>query len=111
MLITTVGAGEEQLTLVTLAGEIDFHLAPELMERTRNALDHGAKTVAFDLTDVTLIDSTTLGTMLSAHKRLSAGDGRMCVVCPDPVMAKIFSITGLDRLFPVHKDLGSLLAA
>jgi anti-sigma B factor antagonist len=106
-----VAAGGERVTVIRLAGEIDLYLAPELMEQTRMAIDRGAKRLVFDLTDASIIDSTTLGSMVSAQKRLRARGGWVGVVCPDPLMARVFSITGLDRVLPVRETLTSLLGA
>jgi anti-sigma B factor antagonist len=106
-----VAAGGERVTVIRLAGEIDLYLAPELMEQARMAIDRGAKRLVFDLTDASIIDSTTLGSMVSAQKQLRARGGWVGVVCPDPLMAKIFSITGLDRVLPVRETLTSLLGA
>jgi anti-sigma B factor antagonist len=111
VVVTAVASGGNRFTVIRLVGEIDLHVAPELMERVRGAIERGDVTLLFDLTDASFIDSTTLGSMVSAQKRLRARGGRLGVVCPDPMMAKIFSITGLDRMFPVHESLASLLGA
>lgn len=105
-----VGRGGEPVAIVSLVGQVDMYLAPELMQRIRAALEEDAKSIVFDLTAASFIDSTTLGSLVSAHKQLQARGGAIGVVCPDPKMARIFSITGLDRKFPVEAKLGDLLA-
>ena len=35
----------------------------------------------------------------------------LAVLCPDPTMARIFDITGLNRMFSVHDTLDGALAA
>src|SRR3954469_24659917 len=109
--VMPVVVGGERVTVITLAGEIDLYLAPQLMEQARMAIDRGAQRLVFDLTDTSIIDSTTLGSMVSAQKRLRARGGWAGVVCPDPLMARIFSITGLDRVLPVRETLSSLLGS
>lgn len=102
---TTVGDIAESFTTIALVGAIDLFVAPELMERVRSAIEDGATRLVFDLTDATFIDSTTLGTFVSAHKRVQPAGGWIGIACPDPTMARIFAITGLDRMFAVRARL------
>jgi anti-sigma B factor antagonist len=111
IVITIVGVRGKEFTLVRLLGDIDFPLGPEMTERVTDVIERGARRLVFDLADVTFVDSTTLGTVASAHKRMSEKRGWLGVVCPDPSMRRLFSITGLDRAFPVHESLASLVSA
>lgn len=111
LVIGAMTTGDADFTMLSLAGEIDLHFAPELMEGVIAALKRDARNLVFDLTAATFIDSTTLGSLVSASKRVRHNDGWIGVVCPDPGMARIFTITGLDRMFPVAKSVADLLAA
>ena len=55
--------------------------------------------------------STTLGVLVGARKRLRAHGGALAVVCPDPDQLGLFEMTGLDRVFSIHPDRDSALAA
>jgi len=110
IVITTVDAEGENVTLVRLIGEIDLEVAPELRGGITKAIKRGARSMVFDLAQATFIDSTTLGNIALAHKRMRENGGWMGVVCPDPTMARLFSITGLHRLFPVRESLALLLS-
>ncbi len=55
-----------------------------------------------DFTSTTFIDSTTLGVLVGGVKRLRPADGRLSLVCSDANIAKIFEITGLDRVFDIY---------
>jgi anti-sigma B factor antagonist len=110
IVVTSVGVLGKEFTLVKLVGDVGLELGPDLTERVTNEIERGAMRLVFDLSDATFIDSATLGTMVGAHQRLSERGGRLGVVCHDPMMLKVLAITGLDRTFPVHEDLASLLA-
>jgi anti-sigma B factor antagonist len=110
IVITTVDVEGESYTLVKLIGEIDLEVAPELRGGITKELKHGAISMVFDLAEATFIDSTTLGNIALAHKRMREKGGWMGVVCPDPTMARLFSITGLHRMFPVRDSFASLIS-
>jgi anti-sigma B factor antagonist len=90
------------VTVIALAGEVDLYTAPEFKEALLEAIADGPKTVVVDLTDTTFIDSTTLGVLVGGLKRLRPDGRTLALVCSDPNITKIFEITGLDKVFPIH---------
>ena len=55
-----------------------------------------------DLSHATFIDSTTLGVLMGAVKRLRPAGGELAIACNDPNIRKIFEITLLDRIFEIY---------
>lgn len=88
--------------VLAVHGDADLHSAPELRERIRSAIDDGANTVVVDLSATTLIDSTSLGVLLGGMKRLREQDGELRLVVPQAEVRRVFEITMLDRIFPLH---------
>jgi anti-sigma B factor antagonist len=88
----------------TLAGEADLHRAPALREEITEVINDGIHDLVIDLSEVTFIDSMTLGVLLGAMKRLRPQGGRLYVVVRDPNIRRIFEITLLDRVFPLFDD-------
>ncbi|HWH43590.1 MAG TPA: STAS domain-containing protein [Thermoleophilaceae bacterium] len=88
--------------VIELGGEVDLYTAPEFKERMVQVIDGGTKRVVVDLSKATFIDSTTLGVLVGGVKRLRPVGGQMLLVCSDQNILKIFEITGLDRVFPIH---------
>ena len=105
----------EQLTeenyVISLAGEVDLYTAPEFKERMVQVIEQGKKQVVVDLSKATFIDSTTLGVLVGGVKRLRPAGGSLAIVCADQNICKIFEITGLDRVFPIHGSREEALAA
>lgn len=93
-----LGGGVAQ---VSVSGEVDLYTAPALKGALREAIDSGALRVLVDLTQATFIDSTTLGVLIGAVKRLRPLGGELAIACQDPNIRKIFSITLLDRIFEI----------
>ena len=54
-----------------------------------------------DLTETTFIDSSSLGVLIGAHRRLLRLQGRLVVVCNNDAIVKTFRITGLDGVFTI----------
>jgi len=93
----------ETVYLIALTGEFDLHTGPQLERRVLEALGRGASEILVDLSDVTFIDSTTIGILMRARKRLIPLKGRLLLVCSDQNILRLFEITALDRLFEVYR--------
>ena len=88
--------------VVAVAGEIDLFTAPELKAALGEALDSGHTRIVVDLAETTFLDSTALGVLIGAVKRLRSRDGVLTIVNTDPNIAKTFEITGLDQIFTIR---------
>src|SRR5579863_4619559 len=93
------------ISRVDVVGEVDLSTAPELKEALGEVIDSGARGVLVDLSDATFIDSTTLGVLMGAVKRLRPAGGELTIVCRDPNIRKIFEITLLDRIFNIFETV------
>jgi anti-sigma B factor antagonist len=87
--------------LVVVEGEIDLFTAPEFKAHISAPIDAGTTRVIVDLTAVTFIDSSSLGVLIGAHKRLKLRDGSLIIVCDDRAIVNTFKITGLDGVFEI----------
>ena len=94
---------DAQTHVIELGGEIDLYTAPEFKERMIELIEGGKKHIVVDLSKATFIDSTTLGVLVGGVKRLRPSGGALALVCTDQNITKIFEITGLDRVFPIHE--------
>ena len=95
---TDLGSG---VACVAVGGEVDLHTAPALKAALGEAIDAGARNVLVDLSNATFIDSTTLGVLMGAVKRLRPAGGEVAIACTDPNVRKVFAITLLDRIFEI----------
>jgi len=97
--------------VVAVRGEIDLFTAPELKSALSEAIESGHTRIVVDLTDTTFLDSTALGVLIGAVKRLRSRDGRLTIVNVDDNIAKTFEITGLDQIFPISSTRGEAVKA
>jgi anti-sigma B factor antagonist len=101
---------DETTHVISLAGEVDLYTAPDFKQQLLEVIGSGSKNVVVDFTNATFIDSTTLGVLVGGVKRLRTNDGQLSLVCSDRNITKIFEITGLDRVFPIHATRDEALA-
>jgi anti-sigma B factor antagonist len=85
--------------VVTVAGEIDLFTAPDFKQHVSAPIDSGVSHVVVDLTKTTFIDSSSLGVLIGAHRRLKLRGGSLAIVCDNEAIVKTFRITGLDGVF------------
>jgi anti-sigma B factor antagonist len=99
----------EGVHLVAVAGEIDLFTAPEFKQRMSAPIDAGRSNLVVDLSQTTFIDSSSLGVLIGAHRRLKLRGGTLVVVCDNEAIAKTFKITGLDGVFTLVPSLDDAL--
>lgn len=98
-------------TVVEVSGEIDVYTAPRLREELADLVDSGQYDIIIDMTKVDFLDSTGLGVLVGGLKRVNMHDGSLSLVCTQERILKIFKITGLTKVFPIHDSVGAALAA
>ncbi|GLH96624.1 STAS domain-containing protein [Phytohabitans aurantiacus] len=91
--------------LVKVRGVIDFWSAGPLQEQVNWALQDRRPHLVFDLQEVTFVDSTGLGLLVSVHRRAEAGGGWLHIARPDPLVRRVLEATNLDRLFHLYPDV------
>lgn len=96
--------------VVHVGGDLDVYTAPQLQEALDQAFATGGRLV-LDLLDVHFIDSTALGVLVGAHQRSQSENGELRLVVEDPLVLKIFHITGFDGVFSIFPRLADALSA
>ena len=101
---------DDDTHVVSVTGEIDLFTAPEFKQRMSAPIDEGRSNLVVDLSRTTFIDSSSLGVLIGAHRRLKLRGGSLVVVCDDEAIAKTFKITGLDGVFTLAPTIEAALA-
>ncbi len=96
---------EEPFEIIEVGGEIDVYTAPRLREAVVEAVDRGRTRLIVDVERVDFLDSTGLGVLVGALKRVRADGGSLDIVCTHQRILKIFEITGLDKVFGLHASV------
>ena len=101
---------DDDTHVIAVAGEIDLFTAPEFKQRVSSLIDAGRSRVGVDLPGTTCIDSSSLGVLIGAHRRLKLRGGALLVVCDSEAIAKTFKITGLDGVFTLASSVHEALS-
>ena len=96
--------------IVAAEGDLDLHACDRLRGALDSVIDAGGRRVVVDLTGVHVLDSTALGVLTLAYKRLRAEGGSLLLVSNDPRTLRILEVTGLDRVFQLERSLAHAVA-
>jgi anti-sigma B factor antagonist len=102
---------EGDRTVVVVGGEIDVYTAPKLREHLIDLVSGGSYNLIIDMESVDFLDSTGLGVLVGGLKRVRSHEGSLNLVCTQDRILKIFRITGLTKVFPIHATVDEALAA
>lgn len=98
-------------TVVEVGGEIDVYTAPVLRERLNDLVGEGRHHLVVDMEGVDFLDSTGLGVLVGGLKRVRSHDGSLHLVCTQEKILKVFRITGLTKVFPIHSTVDEAVTA
>jgi anti-sigma B factor antagonist len=96
---------------LAIEGELDLATAPQVREPLEAAIEAGTKQIVIDMLGCGFIDSTGLGVLLHAAKRLEEDGGAMALVCVDDQIKRLLELTMIDRTIPVFATREEALAA
>lgn len=97
-------------TVVDVTGEIDVYTAPALREELASLIDNENTDLIVDLTSVSFMDSTGLGVLVGALKKVRTLGGDLRLVIDQEKILKVFRITALTQVFTIHSSLDEALA-
>ena len=101
----------DRWAVLAVGGEVDVATAPRLRERLIELVNSGKHHIVVDLTDVEFLDSTGLGVLVGALKRVRSHEGDLDLVCTESRILKVFEITGLTKVFTMHRSVDEAVAA
>ncbi|MGH9321178.1 MAG: STAS domain-containing protein [Vicinamibacteria bacterium] len=100
---------DDGTSVVSVAGEVDLYTAPELERELLGAARNGAASLIVDLGECSFIDSTALGVLIEANRRLDGSARSLVLVSDDRNIRKVFEVTGLDRVFTICRSRAEAL--
>jgi anti-sigma B factor antagonist len=99
---------DERIAVVTCTGDVDVPGSKSLRDAFTELNERGFHRLLVDVSDVTFIDATGLGTLLGTLKRTTSAGGSLDLVCNQEKILQILKMSDLIRVFRVF---GSKAAA
>ena len=97
--------------VVDLRGEVDLASAPQFRRSLHDLVDQGHTRIAMNLSDLEFMDSTGLGVLIGCLKRLKESEGTLVLAGLRPAVARVFEVTGLERIFTIRSSLADVGAS
>ena len=90
---------QDQSWNVDITGELDVSTADKLKKELNQMLDKSILSINLNMEKLEYIDSTGLGVLIGILKRIKVEEKEITIQNPKNNIKKIFSITGLDKIF------------
>jgi anti-sigma B factor antagonist len=95
--------------VLSLRGEVDVANSHEVRDAALALVGGGARGLVVDLTGTAYLDSAGLGILVGLLKRSKEADFKLAIAGAQPAVQRLFEITKLNRVFPMHADVASAL--
>lgn len=100
---------KEGFNVVSPVGELDVYTVP-LFRKVVLKLEGDRKhDLILDLTRLTFIDSSGLGSLIEIYQKMNAAQGEIAYVVDNPRILKILKLVELDKVFRLFSNLGRAL--
>lgn len=97
---------ESGVPVVRPQGEIDWNNSPSFRTQLLALADGNPAKVIFDLSDVTHVDSSGVGTLVEFMRHLGKSNGgRVVLAGLQPAVRGLFEITKLDQFFTIFANV------
>jgi anti-anti-sigma factor len=101
LLQITVAAGEGG-PVVRLSGECDVSTVGPLRDALNAQISGGARHLTVDLSDLGFADSASINVLVAAHRALRELGGGLELAFPQPPVAQVLTLLGVDRVLTVR---------
>lgn len=102
---------QDDIPVLDVVGEIDIYTTPQFKEAVSAAIDQNKPAIVINMTQVTYMDSSGFGTLLSATKRLRPLDGALYLSGCNEAIQRMLQITRLNTIFGVYPTEEEAIAA
>jgi anti-sigma B factor antagonist len=102
---------KDGVTLISVSGAIDVASSLELRNVLAEATAEPGARILLDLSAVSLIDSSGVGVLITAHRQADANDALFVLAAPAGPAARVFELTRTNKLLRIEPTVEEGLAA
>ena len=93
----------DDFTVVEVNGEVDIYTTKDFKKQLYNIIENSNKNIKIDFKNLTYIDSSGLGILVGALKKLKKDNRELFLMNLKSNILKLFSITNLDKVFIIEE--------
>lgn len=97
--------------IVALSGELDHHSAEQTRRTIERAIiERDVKNLIFDFSALSFMDSSGIGMIIGRYKLIHSIGGGVALVCTNPQMNRLITMSGLARIIEVYPTLNQAMS-
>ena len=93
--------------VVSVMGELDRATVPAFDRTLLDVTEAGTGEVIVDLTCCSFLDSSGLRALVATRERLERSDRSLALVLSNPIVMRVFQLTGFDEWFQIRPSLSA----
>ncbi len=97
--------------VLAVTGDLEMSSTPAFRQAVIEALADGDRHIIIDFGGTDFIDSTGLGALIGALKRVRTLEGSLQIVCPQIRLQELFKLTDLHKVFTLHETVDEVVNA
>ncbi len=102
---------EDDIAVLDVDGDIDLYSASDLRDSVFEQIDIGKTKVIINLENVTYIDSSGIGTLITSLSKIKKINGKMCIINVYDSVKKVFELTKLTTFFKIYTSENEAIQA
>ena len=91
-----------EVVILDISGEIDLYNAPEIKDIVNKLIEQKKYNVVINLKEVTYIDSSGIGALISSLSNLKKYHGGLKIINVFASVKKVFELTKLTSFFEIY---------
>jgi len=100
---------KEDITILKVKGNIQHTDTPNFEKELESLLEENVIKIIIDLTNVKLVSSSALGTLIAMQRRIKRKGGDIRLVITENEVLRVMQITLLNRVFQIFGTLADAI--
>jgi anti-anti-sigma factor len=92
----------DDVPVIRAVGELEIATVPEMRAKVTEVTECRPRAILFDFRQLSYLDSSGLGILVSARKRLASHGGEAVIITAQPAVLKALSLSGLDQIMRIY---------
>jgi anti-sigma B factor antagonist len=97
--------------IMTLSGQVDVSNAGQIREQLLSLINRGAAALITDMTATLSCDHAGADALMRVYQRAVISRTHLRLVLTNPIVQRVLSVNGLDRLISIYPSLDAAVAA